>query len=66
MTARDDAREPAPVSGCGVCQVLVQDRELAWKVGNLEAVAERNVALRGHPHGQARGGNPRDGGRGGS
>ncbi|MEV6729796.1 MULTISPECIES: hypothetical protein [unclassified Streptomyces] len=59
--------EPVPVRGCGVCQVLVQDRELAWKVGNLEAVAEQNAVLRSHhPHGQTQGGNPGDGGLDGS
>ncbi|MEV6577502.1 hypothetical protein AB0M92_04950 [Streptomyces sp. NPDC051582] len=41
------------VRGCGVRQVLVQDREPAWKAGNLEAVAVQDAALRRHAHARA-------------
>ncbi|MFI5983145.1 hypothetical protein ACIBEA_20005 [Streptomyces sp. NPDC051555] len=43
-------REPVPVPGCGVCDALDSDREIAWAVGNMSAVAVQNAELGNHPH----------------
>ncbi|CAM5593300.1 hypothetical protein GCM10010334_49700 [Streptomyces finlayi] len=43
---------PKPAEGCGVCAVLVRQRDRAREEFDHSAVTDADVELRNHPHGE--------------
>lgn len=48
-----DWRTPTPSSGCELCTEADEQRRRARMSGDLSAVTDHNITLRGHPHSRA-------------
>ncbi len=49
-----DWQVPVPSSGCEICTEAGEQRRRARQSGDLSAVTDHNITLRGHPHSRAR------------
>lgn len=43
--------DPEPAAGCDVCAACARQREAARAKGDESAAIDRNIEIRGHPHG---------------